>query len=106
MFALSFATTTVCVDTMKFGQPNINKKHHFKKFALSVATAIVSVDKGIFMYEFKTFISSVFTLSVANATVSVDTMEFGQPIKNHHFNMFALSFATATVSADTILFCA
>ena len=76
-------------------------------FALSDATAAVSVDTIIFVYihVFITFIFSVFALSVATATVSVDTMEFGQPNENHHFNIFALSVATATVSVDTIIVC-
>ena len=50
VFTLRVATAIVSVDTMEFGQRDIN--HHFNMFALSVATA----------------------------TVSVDTMEFGHPI--------------------------
>ena len=47
----------------------------------------------------------MFALSVATATVSVDTMEFSQPNKKHYFYMFALSVATATVSVDKIILC-
>ena len=45
-FTLSVATATVIVDTVEFGQPNIN--HHFNMFALSLFTAAVSGDTIIF----------------------------------------------------------
>ena len=44
----------------------------------------------------------MFALSVATATISVDTMELGKPNKKHHLNMLALSVATATVSVDNM----
>ena len=84
---------------------HLTKFYHFDMFALSVATATVSVDTIIFCVYILNFIFSVFTRSIATATVSLDTMEFGQPFKKHHFNMFALSVATATVSVDTIIVC-
>ena len=66
-------------------------------FALSVATAFVTVDLIFFVYIYTSTIVSVFKLSVAAAPVSVHTMNLVNPIKNH-FNTFALSVATETVS--------
>ena len=54
------------------------------------------------MYTWQTIIFILFALSVATATVSVDTIELGVYVTNHQFCLFTLSVATATVSVDTI----
>ena len=96
MFTLSIATTTVSVDTIiEFGQTI--KKHHFKMFALSIATNFFEHITPIIFY--------VLTLSVATATICVNTIIFVLILTTIIFSVFTLSFYTAHVSVDTIIFC-
>ena len=54
------------------------------------------------MYTLPTIIFILFAISIATATISVHTIERGVYIVNHHFSIFTLSVSTATVSVDTI----
>ena len=93
----------ISVEIMEFGQHYNNS--HFNMFALSVATATVSVDTIIVcVHNYTCPFQSVYTKPVI-ATDSVDTMEFSNYNKNRHFYMFVLRVATATVSAYKIIFC-
>ena len=55
VFTLSFATATINSYTMEIGQPIQN--YHFNMFALSVATATVSVDTIFFVHILTTIVS-------------------------------------------------